>query len=87
MGTSAWDDSETVSQGAKRMGKLSAGIDPPHPAIDTSLPSLTDDELSELRDFIDDLPEMEPIDDHTKRQVSSALAELHRLRVQTRKRR
>jgi hypothetical protein len=47
--------------------------------------TLTDLELTKLREFFERLPDQEPIPEHRARQVTSALVELQRLRAQARK--
>jgi hypothetical protein len=47
--------------------------------------TLTDLELTKLREFFERLPDREPIPEQRARQVTSALVELQRLRAQARK--
>jgi hypothetical protein len=47
--------------------------------------TLTDPELTALREFFEGLPDRELIHEETARQVTSALVELQRLRAQARK--
>ena len=47
--------------------------------------TLTDVELTKLREFFEHLPDREPIPEQRARQATSALVELQRLRAQARK--
>jgi hypothetical protein len=85
-GTSAWDEPEKVAEGAALMGKLPADEPSPHDAVDTTVTSLTDRQLTDLREYFEDLPDMEPIDPRTREEVTSALVELQRVRIQMKRR-